>query len=68
MGDLVKLGPERTRRARHRLGIARDGARTALDVELRQIDAAIDALKRRRRGVLARYRAELAREIRRASR
>lgn len=59
MAEIVKLGPERTRRARERLlgdrGTDIDGD---LKTELRGIDAALAALRYRRLVLLQRYRLE----------
>jgi hypothetical protein len=67
MGDLVRMPTARMLRARQRFGIATASPEhrnlAAIDEELREVENAIDALQKRRRGLLVEYRAKLRRRL-----
>jgi hypothetical protein len=53
------------RRALARLGLDSSDKRAAIDAEIRRIDNSIDALRKVKAGLLAAYRKEMCRELRR---
>ncbi|HJU18702.1 MAG TPA: hypothetical protein VJ770_19800 [Stellaceae bacterium] len=63
MGDLVKFPLVRTLRARDRLEPGADDKLATLQAEISQLDAIIAALRYVRLRTLAKYRAELRREL-----